>query len=306
MRLSAGKMHADEVMTDVALVGRLIAAQFPQWAGLPIERVQSAGTDNALYRLGDAMVVRLPRIEAAAGQVEKEQRWLPHLAPHLPLAIPVPLARGTPTDDYPWHWSVYRWLKAETATIERIADPRQAATALAQFIMALQRIDATGGPAPGAHNSSRGVPLATRDASTRAAIASLHGVIDTEAATAVWDAALRVPAWDGPPVWIHGDLQSGNLLAVRGRLSAVIDFGCLGVGDPACDLMVAWNLFSAEARDAFRAALVVDDATWARGRGWALSVGLIALPYYRHTNPVLAGIPRYAITEALTDSPRDM
>lgn len=301
MLMSAGKMHVDEVDTDVSLVGRLLAAQFPEWAGLSIEPVHSAGTDNALYRLGDDMAVRLPRIEAAAGHVDKEQQWLPRLAPRLPLAIPAPLAMGTPGDGYPWRWSVYRWLEGENATIERIADPSQAALDLARFIAALHRIDPTGGPPPGPHNFFRGVPLAMRDAPTRAAIASLDGILDTSAAMAAWDATLQVPAWHGPPAWIHGDLQSGNLLAVDGRLRAVIDFGGLGVGDPACDLMVAWNLLSGEARDVFRAALQVDDATWARGRGWALSVGLIALPYYQSTNPVLAGISRYAIEEVLAD-----
>lgn len=172
---------------------------------------------------------------------------------------------------------------------------------MARFVAALQRVDRTNGPPPGEYNSFRGVPLATRDAETRAAIASLHGAIDVGAVTAAWDGALEAPAWDGPPVWIHGDLQTGNLLAVQGRLSAVIDFGCLGVGDPACDLTVAWTLLSGETRDTFRAALPVDDATWARGRGWALSVGLIALPYYQSTNPVLAGIARHAVAEVLAD-----
>jgi aminoglycoside phosphotransferase (APT) family kinase protein len=297
-------MHLNEVDTDVALVGRLLAAQFPHWAGLPIEPVPSAGTDNALYRLGADMAVRLPRIHWATAQVDKEHRWLPRLAPFLPLAIPVPLAKGTPGAGYPWHWSVYRWLDGENATIERLADPRQAATALAQFIVALQRIDPTGGPPPGPHNSFRGVPLAMRDTPTRAAIADLGGTLDAAAVTAAWEAALQAPTWPGPHVWIHGDLQSGNLLAVQGGLSAVIDFGCLGVGDPACDLIVAWNLLSAETRDVFRAALPVDNATWARGRGWALSVGLIALPYYQSTNPVLAGIARYAIDEVLADHKR--
>lgn len=299
--MPAGKMHDDEVDTSPSLVKRLLTAQFPQWAALPIEPVLSAGTDNALYRLGRDMAVRLPRIAWAVGQVDKEQRWLPALAPRLPLAIPAPLAKGEPGEGYPWHWSVYQWLEGENAILERMADPAQAAAQLAQFITALQRIDPTGGPLPGAHNSSRGVPLALRDAQTRAAIASLHDTLDTDAVTAAWETALRVPAWNGPPVWIHGDLQSGNLLAQQGRLSAVIDFGCLGVGDPACDLQVAWNLFSAEPRKIFRAALPVDAATWARGRGWALSVGLIALPYYRDTNPVLAGISRRAIEEVLAD-----
>jgi aminoglycoside phosphotransferase (APT) family kinase protein len=247
------------------------------------------------------MAVRLPRIEGATGQVDKERQWLPRLAPLLPLAIPVPLVKGTPGEGYPWQWSVYRWLAGENATIEPIADAGQATRELAQFIAALQRIDPTGGPPPGAHNSFRGVPLSTRDADTRAAIASLDGMLDTDAVTAAWDAALQAPGWHGPPVWIHGDLSPLNLLVHQGQISAVIDFGCLGVGDTACDLQVAWNLLSAQTRDVFRAALPVDDATWARGRGWALSVGLIALPYYQSTNPVLAGIARRAIDEALAD-----
>jgi aminoglycoside phosphotransferase (APT) family kinase protein len=299
--MSADKMHIDELDVDVALVGRLLAAQFPQWAALPLMPVHSAGTDNALYRLGSDLVVRLPRIEQATGQVEKEHHWLPRLAPHLPLAIPVPLAKGRPGEGYPWPWSVYRWLAGENATIQRIADAGQAARELAHFIAALHRIDPTDGPPPGTHNSFRGVPLSTRDTETRAAIGALSGMLETEAVTAAWEAALQAPAWQGPPVWIHGDLSPLNLLVEGGRLSAVIDFGCLGVGDPACDLQVAWNLLSAESRDIFRTALGVDDATWARGRGWALSVGLIALPYYQSTNPALAGIARRAIEQALAD-----
>jgi aminoglycoside phosphotransferase (APT) family kinase protein len=299
--MSTGKMHVDELDIDVSLVGRLLAAQFPQWADLSIEPVHSAGTDNAIYRLGPDMAVRLPRIENATGQVDKEHQWLPRLAPHLPLAIPVPLAKGLPGEGYPWQWSVYTWLEGENATIEHIADPDRAATELAQFIAALQRIDPTDGPPPGVHNSFRGVPLSTRDAETRAAIAALDGLLDTDAVTAAWDAALQAPVWQGPPVWIHGDISPLNLLVERGQISAVIDFGCLGVGDPACDLQVAWNLLSAQTRDIFRAAISVDDATWARGRGWALSVGLIALPYYQSTNPVLADIARRTIDEALAE-----
>ena len=299
--MSAGKMHADEAQTNTGLVRRRLVAQFPRWAEPPLAPVHSAGTDNALYRLGDDMVVRLPRIEAATGQVDKEHQWLPRLAPHLPLAIPIPLAKGTAGEGYPWQWSIYRWLEGKNAVIEHIADLDQAARDLAQFIAALQQIDPTGGPPPGVPNSFRGVPLTTRDAETRAAIASLDGMLNIEAVTTAWEACLQAPAWDGPPVWIHGDLSPLNLLVDRSRISAVIDFGCLGVGDPACDLIVAWNLLSAQTRDIFRAALSVDDATWARGRGWALSVGLIALPYYQNTNPKLAGIARRAIDEALAD-----
>jgi aminoglycoside phosphotransferase (APT) family kinase protein len=299
--MAADKMHADEIDTDVSLVGRLLAAQFPQWTDLSVEPVESSGTDNAIYRLGDDLAVRLPRIEWASRQPEKEHRWLPSIAPLLPLTVPVPLALGVPGEGYPWHWSVCRWLEGENATAERIADPHQAATALGEFVAALQRIDPAGGPEPGAYNSGRGVPLALRDRATREAIADLHSTYDADTLTAAWEAALDAPAWDGPPVWLHGDLQAGNLLAADGRLSAVIDFGCLALGDPACDVMPAWSYLHAGTRDAFRAALPVDDATWARGRGWALSVGLIALPYYETTNPVLAGIARHAIGEVLAD-----
>ncbi len=292
-------MHADEMATDACLVRRLLAAQFQHWAGLPIEPVPSAGTDNALYRLGDDMVVRLPRIHWAVGDVAKEQRWLPRLAPHLPLAVPAPLALGSPAAGYPWHWSIYRWLEGETATVDRLRDLGEAAVDLARFVATLQRVEAGDGPRPGPLD--RGVPLATRDGYTRSAISALHGVIDTGAVTAAWEAALEVPAWDGPGVWIHGDLTPGNLLVAGGRLAAVIDFGALTVGDPAADLIVAWNLFEGDARRVYRAALEVDDATWARGRGWALSVALVALPYYRHTNPTIAANSRRVIDEVLAD-----
>lgn len=299
--MPAAKMRPDEVDTSEELVRRLIVAQFPQWSDLPVAAVTSAGTDNALYRLGDDLVVRLPRVQGASGHVDKEQRWLPYLAPHLPLAVPVPLATGVPGEGYPFPWSVGRWLVGENATIARLADPQQAARDLAAFIVALQRIDTTDGPPPGAQNFGRGLPLAHRDESTRAAIVACRGLLDTDDAEAAWEVALRAPVWQQPPVWIHGDLQSGNLLAVRGRLSAVIDFGGLCVGDPAGDLLPAWNLFDADTREVFRAGIGVDDATWARGRGWALSVSLIALPFYRITNPTLAEISRRAIAEVLAD-----
>lgn len=289
-------MHADEVATDADLVARLIADQFPRWAQLPIEPVASAGTDNALYRLGDDLVVRLPRIEGAVASVDKEHRWLPRVAPLLPVAIPVPLAKGAPAHGYPWIWSVYRWLDGENPTIDHDGDARQLAVDLARFITALQRIDRMDGPPAG-----RGAPLATRDGATRAAIDALRGVIDTDAVTAAWDAALEAPQWTRPPVWVHADLAPGNLLLVGQRLGAVIDFSLMGLGDPACDLPVAWNLLPEDVRDLFRATLQVDDATWARGRGWALSIALIQLPYYRDTNPALAASARHVIREVLAD-----
>lgn len=298
----ARKMHADEVDTDVALVRRLLAEQFPQWADLPIEPVRPFGTDNANYRLGEDMLVRLPRRERTTRTLKKERRWLPRLAPLLPLAVPLPLAEGMPAEGYPFVWSVYTWLKGENATNERIAELDRLATDLAQFIAALQRIDPLDGPSPGEHNFFRGEPLAGRDAETRAASASLDGEIDVDAVTAAWEEALRAPEWQRPPVWIHGDLDSRNLLVEDGRLSAVIDFGSAGVGDPACDVMVAWKLLSADTRDIFRTALSIDDATWARSRGWAVSQALMALSYYTlETNAVLVREAERWLVEVLAD-----
>lgn len=299
--MTAGLMHEGGVHTDVPLVRSLLETQFPQWADFFLERVQSAGTDNALYRLGDDKVVRLPRIDWVVGQMDKEQYWLPRLAPNLPLAIPEPLAKGKPDESYPWEWSVYKWLEGQNLTIEEFADPQQAAIDLGQFILALQKIDATDGPPPGQYNSFRGVPLAMRDTLTTEAIGALQDTIDTETVKAVWETALEVPEWQEPQVWIHGDLQSGNFLIVDGQLSAVIDFGCLGVGDPACDVMAAWMFLDGDTRPVFREVLQVDEATSLRGRGWVLSAGLIALPYYQSSNPMLAEIARRAIDEAIAD-----
>jgi aminoglycoside phosphotransferase (APT) family kinase protein len=295
-------MHADELDIDEALVGRLIAGQFPQWARLPVRRVRSSGTDNAIFRLGDALAVRLPRIHWAVDQVAKEQQWLPRFAPRLPLAVPVPLARGEPDEGYPHDWSVVPWLAGDNATAASLPDLLRAAADLARFLLALRRLETSGGPLPADPTTGRGVPLAARDGYTRSAVAGLGSLVDGAAVTAAWEAALAAPAWDGSPVWIHGDLQPGNLLADRGRLSAVIDWGSLGLGDPACDLIIAWTLFSGESRAAFRASLDVDDATWARGRGWALSIALVALPYYLETNPAITAASRQAIASVLADA----
>jgi aminoglycoside phosphotransferase (APT) family kinase protein len=286
-------------------VRRLLAAQFPEWEVLSLTPVASSGTDNALFRLGDDKLVRLPRIDWAAPAVEREQRWLPELAPLLPLKIPVPLARGAPGAGYPWPGSIYGWLEGENppAGLDGAGDAGSSARLpiqLAQFIRALQRIDAAGGP-PAGVRGTRGVSLAERDAPTRAALEALRGRIDDRAASACWERALEAPAWSGRTVWIHADLAPGNLLCVDGRLNAVIDFGLLGVGDPAVDLIVAWNLLAPRSRAAFPDAVGTDAATWARGRGWALSIALIQLPYYEHSNPALAANARYTIGQVLSD-----
>jgi len=298
-------MHPDKFPIDASLVRRLVAAQFPQWAHLPIRPVEFGGWDNRTFQLGEQMTVRLPSAAAYARQVEKEQRWLPKLAPHLPLPIPVPLAMGQPGDGYPWHWSVYRWLDGEVATIEGIADLRQFALDLADFLVALYRVDATGGPEPGPHNFYRGGPLTVYDGETRQAIAALEGTIDTDAATAVWEDALAA-TWRGSPVWVHGDVAAGNLLVETGRLSAVIDFGSSGVGDPACDLAVAWTLFNGESRETFRAAIPLDEATWARGRGWTLWKALITLAALPGTDDRAASASRRILDDVLGERKSDV
>jgi len=255
-------------------VARLVAAQFPQWADLSVWPVDLGGWDNRTFRLGSDMLVRLPSAKRYVAQVEKEQIWLPKLAPQLPLRIPAPLAAGKPDGTYPWPWSIYRWIDGEPASPRNVADMPRFARDLAGFLGVLQAIDGGDGPAAGRHNFWRGGPVSTYDGGTRQAITKLAREIDTDAATEVWETALA-SHWDKPPVWIHGDVAAGNLLVRDGRLCAVIDFGTCGVGDPACDLYIAWTFLDAWSRDVFRRTLGLDDATWQRGRGWTLWKALI-------------------------------
>jgi aminoglycoside phosphotransferase (APT) family kinase protein len=292
-------MHPDEVRTDADLVRRLLAGQFPRWANLPLELVASYGTDHDIYRLGERLSVRLPRIGWAARQAALEAHWLPKLAPHLPLAVPVQLARGEPADGYPFEWSVYEWLPGANAN-GTLADLHQAAVDLANFIKALRAVD-TAGAYPRAQGS-RGGPLIEGDEQVRRSIAALGDRIDGSTALRAWEESLAAPAWGGPEVWVHGDLLPGNLLVVDGRLSAVIDFGGLNVGDPACDLQPAWNVFADSSRERFRAELAVDDAAWLRGRGWALYQAVSALPYYWDTNPGIIRQATRALAEVLADA----
>lgn len=289
-----------KVLIDVPLVQRLISMQFPQWADLPIKPVAVGGWDNRTFHLGEQMLVRLPSAEEYAMKVEKEQLWLPKLAPFLPLSIPTPLAMGEPGEEYPWRWSVYRWIEGETASIGSIADLCQFATSLAEFLNALQRIDVTGGPVAGSHNFYRGGPLSTYDAETRQAILILGDKIDTELATTLWDTALA-STWTAPPVWVHGDISAGNLLVKEGKLSAVIDFGGLGIGDPACDLAIAWTLFKGKSREAFRAALPLESETWDRGRGWTLWKALIVYAGLPGTNSLERENSERVFEEILAD-----
>jgi aminoglycoside phosphotransferase (APT) family kinase protein len=284
---------------DGALARRLVDTQFPQWADLPLRPVEPGGSDHAIYRLGEELSVRLPRHRGAIGQAEKELHWLPRLAPVLPLAIPVPVGVGEPDFGYPWQWGVSRWLDGQVATVEAQGNSPEVAVELAEFLTALQRFAPEDIPTEGAPADLTSGPLADRDADTRACIAKVGGRFDAAAMVELWDEALSVPGWDRPPVWFHGDFHTGNLLVVDGRLSAVIDFGGFGIGDPACDLIVAFTLMSAECRAVFRAALGVDDASWARGRGWALSTGLNAYCSYADTYPDIAAKTTRQITETL-------
>ena len=287
-------------MIDAALVARLIASQFPQWADLPVRPVEFGGWDNRTFRLGERMAVRLPSRANYVAQVEKEQRWLPKLAAALPLPIPRPLARGRPAEDYPWPWSIYEWLDGQTAAHELIPDKRRFAVDLAGFLCALQRAAASGGPAAGPHSFFRGGPLSTYDAETRLAVAKLGALIDATAVLAVWDAALAAVR-TGAPVWVHGDVAPGNLLVVDGRLSAVIDFGCSAVGDPACDLAIAWTFFKDADREAFRARLGLDAGAWARGRGWTLWKALIVWAALPGANPLEAKASPRIIEELVAE-----
>jgi aminoglycoside phosphotransferase (APT) family kinase protein len=267
-------MMRDEI--DAKLVRRLVAGQFPQWADLAVTAVEPGGWDNRTFRLGDELSVRLPSAEGYVASVEKEQRWLPVLAPKLPLPIPEPIALGAPGEGYPFPWSVYRWMPGRTVEEAGVEDTVAFAEDLAGFLLALQLADATGGPAAGEHSFYRGADPAYYDAETREAIGRLARRIDGARATSIWEQGLAA-TWSGAPVWFHGDVAAGNLLVRDGRLSAVIDFGTCGVGDPACDLYIAWTFLRGESRAVFREVLGCDDGMWARGRAWTLWKALIML-----------------------------
>ena len=288
------KMHDGETGIDAGLVRRLVAVQFPRLAGLPVRAVRSTGTVNAIYRIGDDLCARLPRLQRYTGDLVGELRWLPWLAPRLSLQVPEPVAVGHPASGYPFPWAIYRWLDGQPYADELIDDERQAAADLASFVAELRSID----PIAGAPRAGRR-PLRELDAATRAAIRALPNVIDRDAATAAWERALQAPAWHGAPVWSHTDLLRSNLLAAGGRLSAVIDFGAAGIGDPAADVIAAWSVFGRAGRETFRAALGVDDGTWHRARGFALHQAVLIIPYYTETNPVFAAAAKRTVEEIL-------
>jgi aminoglycoside phosphotransferase (APT) family kinase protein len=297
--MSGGAMHPGEIAFGDGLVRRLLDSQFPRWASLPLERIDSSGTVNVLYRLGDGLVVRLPRVfddgTTWAGRgVDRDREWLPRLAPLLPVRIPRLVSRGEPDEGYPAAWGVYEWLPGELPEVERLADAESLARALAAFVLALRAVEPGGAP-----ESARGSSLERWDAPVRAALPELAGEVDAVAALEAWERALAAPAWDGARVWVHGDLMPANLLLQGAELTGVLDWGGAGLGDPAIDLQPAWNLLSGPARQVFREALEVDDASWERGRGWALWTGIVALPYYRESNPGLAANAAFRISQVL-------
>lgn len=275
--------NKNTVYVDTAVVHKLIFSQFPQWSHLTITPIKHSGWDNRTFHLGGNMLVRLPSAVEYADKVEKEQYWLPKLAPHLPLPIPTPIAMGNPTQDYPFYWSIYKWIDGETASRKNILDLNQFAKDLAHFLLTLEHIDTTNGPVAGPHNFYRGGPLSIYDAQTQQAISKLNGKVDTHTITKIWNDALA-STWSKSPVWVHGDIAPTNLLVKKDQLSAVIDFGGLGVGDPACDYAIAWTFFNDESREIFRTALKVDDETWSRARGWALWKALITYAQLPGTN----------------------
>lgn len=287
-------MHDGEIATDVSLVDELVRAQFPRWHGLPVTHVAHGGTSHAIYRLGDELAVRLPRMEWAGDQAGRVALTLPKLAPHLPVAVPEPLELGEPTENYPYPWSIVRWLGGDIAPVGAVAD--DTGIRLAEVVQALQKIDT--GDEPWTTYRGR-LDLSTGDEDVRRSIAELGG---DPRHIAVWEEALSAPRWTGPGRWLHADLHQGNLLFTGGELTGVIDWGAAGVGDPAADLMAAWLFLDERRRRAFRRELSeFDDATWARARGWALHLAVLALPYYRDTNPLLAGIARHTLGQLLAE-----
>jgi len=286
-------MHVDEIPLDAPRVAALVAARFPQWAGLPCTRVDGGGTQTVLFRLGEELVARLPRTPRSAGLASFDAEWLPFVGERLPVAVPRLVALAEPVPEFPWDWGVYRWLHGEHPPLGTAAPGDALAEDVTRLVAALRAVRPPAVAPPGRE------PLEHRDEATRRAIRELAGELDAAAATAAWEAALDAPAEQR---WIHGDLLPANLLVRGGRLTGVLDWSSTGVGDASCDLLAGWGLLTAAGRRQLREALGVDAAAWARGRGWALSVGLVALPYYRGTNPVMTAVAEHLVREAVADT----
>lgn len=299
MGLTPGEMHADQLVIDKPLVRSLLADQFPNWAKLPLERVVSSGTVNTIFRLGDEFSLRLPIAATFDDEITREWSALCRFADRLPLSVPKPVALGLPTQSYPCHWLILNWIDGQNATPPVLRAPADAAASLGKFVAALRSI----GTGNTRIEQYRGKPLILRDRLTREAISQLTDEYNCGALTRVWQSALEAEEWAGGSRFFHGDLHAGNLLARDGCLTAVIDFGGFGTGDPSVDAIPGWWMFSGRAREVFRDAGGFDKEMWDKGRGWALSIAVIALPYYRRTNITFADMARRAIDEVLADSP---
>lgn len=289
-------MHKDELHIDINIAKQLIIEQFPQWQDLSINSIKAWGSDNVIYRLGQDMCIRLPRMSDDAKGIDKDARYLHLFASLLPLKIPEFIAMGSPNKDYPSKWGVYRWLKGKSADYEPLTNLNEAAITLAEFIVALQKIDIKEAPI-----SSRDTSLLNRDQKTRAAIKALKETIDTAKVNNIWDQSLELPIYDKTPVWLHSDLHYGNLLIENGKLTAVIDFGMMGIGDPAADYIAAWSLFDFKSRLKFKEKLQIDEITFARARALALSIAVTIIPYYKDTNPSLTKVAKRIIKEILDE-----
>lgn len=289
------KMHQDELTITETLVRALLDEQCAEWASMPLQRIASSGTDNALFRLGDDYVVRLPRIDWAVNSIDKEYEWVPKLATVLKTPISEPIFKGQPNSSYPWPWMITQWNEGLNPVFEQTNEYKLLAVDLANFINQLHMVKLEGGP-----KSRRGVPLIQLDTDTRQAISELDGEINISQISDLWLQLSTTPSWCKELVWVHGDILPGNVLIQNNRLSAVIDFSDVGIGDPACDLVIAWSLLNEHSRNVFKRNLVnIDEDTWQRGRGWALSIALILLPYYKNTNPTLATLARRILQQVM-------
>lgn len=291
-------LHKGEFQIDPRVVRRLLRDQLPQWADLLLRRLDTSGTVNAMFRLGDGMLVRLPRTPEFSAGPQREAHWLPVFASELPLEVPDYVTLGTPTEWYPSHWSVLGWIEGTNATASTVDSLDEAARTLADFVVALRGVSTLGAPEGGSY---RGFGLAKADRSFRRWTARLPADVDRGAVLRSWEACLEAGEWTGPPTWFHSDLHSANLLARNGALVAVIDWEGVTVGDPSSDYVAAWWLFDAKSRETFRRAVQAHDADWRRGMGWALHMAVAAIPYYTDTNPAFAAQARRALNEVMVD-----
>ena len=285
---------------DVPLVRKLIASQFPQWASFDVTPVEQSGWDNRTFHLGSEMTVRLPSAERYMAQVAKEQHWLPRLAPLLPYPIPRPLAMGEPTSEYPYPWSIYEWLEGEAATLNNVGDLCKFARSVSRAIQLLEHLPIYGGPEPGPHNFFRGAHPTVYEKEVYSALKTLGPKVDGPRLEALWKESVS-STWQGAPSWIHGDLSSSNLLVRDGVFFALIDFGGLACGDPACDLAITWTFFKGESRRTFREAMGFDEATWLRGAAWTLWKALIVYAGAVGDGEGKVDVARSVIDEILSD-----